>query len=653
MQQDYSFSYFETRTSKPQLITLQEFFEKIKNPKPATKRLITMIKKGDKHLKTHLPSVTLSGDFQSIKKGGCNSLNGLMCIDFDHIDNPTEFRDKIASDPFTLSSFLSVSGTGVAAIVKVESEKFKDAFLNLEQYYLKKYNKEIDAACKNNNRLRFLSHDADIKINMKSKQFKDYSLAKEDEHQPILSTSTTNEERPGDTYNEKADIPTLLVNHGWSLFKNGAEQQWTRPGKKVGISATWNGQHLYMFTSNAPGFEAGQGYTPFAVYSILEHGGDYNSATKALGEEYNEVIECPILSLRNLNKVKEPPPPNQYESVSYPFDQFMVTKFNREEVLIENFLERTDMLMIIAPSKSRKTFFTLQLALSVSHNKSFLELQPTKAHKVMYVNLELKMGKLQKRMRKMANNLSIDNKSSDLIILNLRQYTLEPILDVVEKEALIHEPAIIIIDPLYLVHDGDENKTQDMKRVLGRLGGICGKSNASLILVHHDAKGVAGDRDQRDRGAGSNAPSRACDGSITMTPHAEEEDCYCIDIMTRDYEPRPPLVIKFNQGHFVVSDLEYNPKTSMSKKKVDLTDITEKTIEHLKVVGMLVRADLELYIEKLGVTSKDKRRTVIRMVQDGAGIYKSDKINRTYYIGTNDPIVKINADNNKNKLGIK
>jgi hypothetical protein len=649
----YKFSYFETRSSDPELITLEQFVDKIKAPKPATKRLITMIKNGKTNLKTHLPSVTLSGDFSTIKKEGLNSLNGLLCIDFDHIENPKIFRDKIASDTYTLAAFLSVSGTGVAAIVKIDSERFSDSFDNLEQYYLKEYNAEIDPACKNNNRLRFLSHDADIKVNMKSAQFEDYSLAKKEEHQQTLSSAMPNEERPGDTYNEKADIPSLLMQHGWSLFKTVAkEQQWCRPGKKTGNSATWNGQHLYVFTSNAPGFTGMQGYTPFAVYSILEHGGDYNSATKALGEEYTSDIECPILNLRNLNTVKEQQSINAHESMSMTFDKFMNEEFPKEEILIDGFLERTDLMLIIAPSKSRKTFFTLQLALSISHHLNVLGLQPTKSHKVMYVNLELKKGKLQKRMKKMVKNLTIEEVNPNLVILSLRQYIEEEILAVVAREALIHQPALIIIDPLYKVHDGDENKMQDMNRVFKGLGGICRTSNAALAIVHHDAKGFAGDRDQRDRGSGSSLIGRDCDCSLTLTEHAEEEDHYCVDVMTRDYKPREPIVIKFDQGHFIMSEKEYNPKTSTSKKKPNLQDIADKTIEHIKVAGALPILDIEMYIEDIGATTKANRKTVIRMIEAGGGIYRSDKINRTHYIGTTDAIVKMNDEAKKNKLGV-
>ena len=40
-----------------------------------------------------------------------------------------------------------------------------------------------------------------------------------------------------------------------------------------------------MFSSNAAPFEPNSPYSPFAVYSLLEHGGDYSAATHQLASE--------------------------------------------------------------------------------------------------------------------------------------------------------------------------------------------------------------------------------------------------------------------------------------------------------------------------------------------------------------------------------
>lgn len=92
--------------------------------------------------------------------------------------------------------------------------------------------------------------------------------------------------RPGDDYNERGDLHALLLQHGWAVFgKSGNNVQLTRPGKSSGLSATWNGEHFYVFSSSCPQFEPEQGYRPFEVYTRLEHNGDHAAAAAQLGRD--------------------------------------------------------------------------------------------------------------------------------------------------------------------------------------------------------------------------------------------------------------------------------------------------------------------------------------------------------------------------------
>jgi hypothetical protein len=88
--------------------------------------------------------------------------------------------------------------------------------------------------------------------------------------------------RPGDDFNARHEMPALLTHHGWSLFRDGENQHWSRPGKSTGTSATLKGGVFYVFSSNADPFEPNRAYSPFAVYALLEHAGDYAAAAKEL-----------------------------------------------------------------------------------------------------------------------------------------------------------------------------------------------------------------------------------------------------------------------------------------------------------------------------------------------------------------------------------
>ena len=89
-------------------------------------------------------------------------------------------------------------------------------------------------------------------------------------------------ERPGDDYNRRGDVAGVLERHGWRFVRQVREESfWRRPGKRRGHSATYNyrdSRYFYVFTSNAPPFDPGRAYSPFAVLALLDYGGDYRAA---------------------------------------------------------------------------------------------------------------------------------------------------------------------------------------------------------------------------------------------------------------------------------------------------------------------------------------------------------------------------------------
>ncbi len=91
--------------------------------------------------------------------------------------------------------------------------------------------------------------------------------------------------RPGDDFNERGDVRSLLQRHGWSLVRSGTNEYWRRPGKTSGWSATLKDRVFYVFSANAAPFDSNRPYSPFAVCAMLEHGGDFEAAARQLGRE--------------------------------------------------------------------------------------------------------------------------------------------------------------------------------------------------------------------------------------------------------------------------------------------------------------------------------------------------------------------------------
>jgi hypothetical protein len=105
---------------------------------------------------------------------------------------------------------------------------------------------------------------------------------------------------PGDDFNAHGpDWPALLEPHGWVLAcEVGGVKRWRRPGKDRGWSATTGhctseaGRELFAcFSENAQPFDGASGgkpcstYSKFAVYTLLNHNGDFAAAARALAKQ--------------------------------------------------------------------------------------------------------------------------------------------------------------------------------------------------------------------------------------------------------------------------------------------------------------------------------------------------------------------------------
>lgn len=98
--------------------------------------------------------------------------------------------------------------------------------------------------------------------------------------------------RPGDDFQLRATWEEILEPHGWRVHhRTISETFWTRPGKKrtegwsatTGLMGTGFDDRLYVWSSSTV-FETERPYNKFSAYTLLEHGGDFSAAARALGD---------------------------------------------------------------------------------------------------------------------------------------------------------------------------------------------------------------------------------------------------------------------------------------------------------------------------------------------------------------------------------
>lgn len=185
-------------SGKFSVIGINEYFAMVRDgaylaPIQAFQNSTALSKDQRAELKLKIPVVTVSGVFKdSVKNANLLTHSGLICIDFDAVDNVSQLKAELSKDPYTFAALLSASGNGLAAIVKIDPAKHLDSFTGLKAYYFKHYGQLIDESCKNVSRLRFLSYDPAPIINPESKLFKEYQKATT--KQKVVNTVLTGSE---------------------------------------------------------------------------------------------------------------------------------------------------------------------------------------------------------------------------------------------------------------------------------------------------------------------------------------------------------------------------------------------------------------------------------------------------------------------------
>jgi len=171
-------------TDKPFYITIEQALERIKNG--ASKDLIELIRNGDQDLKKYLPCILFSGKFSERKIAGLLEYSNFICLDFDKVD--ATWKEYLKKINFIYAAWISPSGNGVKAIVKVSTDNHLGHFqaLSKEFHNLDKSGKDVSRIC-------FESYDPDIYINPSPSIF----AGEEDvERRSVtITTPETNEER--------------------------------------------------------------------------------------------------------------------------------------------------------------------------------------------------------------------------------------------------------------------------------------------------------------------------------------------------------------------------------------------------------------------------------------------------------------------------
>lgn len=192
---------------------VDEILEYIRtNPNKDAIELIRITKEKEERnkLKSKLKCICFSGKFSKRKKKNIIEHSGFACLDFDNVDNASKLREELKENEYIYSAFISPSGKGVKALVRIPAE-----IANHEKYYeaiVETFDSNIDAATKDVSRVCYESFDSGLWINHNSKI---WSLKKD--FTEVTRSNTYPEYFKIEELDEKVKIITSWFNKKFTL----------------------------------------------------------------------------------------------------------------------------------------------------------------------------------------------------------------------------------------------------------------------------------------------------------------------------------------------------------------------------------------------------------------------------------------------------
>jgi hypothetical protein len=358
--------------------------------------------------------------------------------------------------------------------------------------------------------------------------------------------SADTSQRPGDDFNARGDVRAVLERCGWSCVRRGENEYWRRPGKPHGWSATLKDGVLYVFSANAAPFEPNRAYSPFAVYTMLDHGGDYARAASVLRSEGYGASSTPP-STAAMGRAAAPPP-LQLQPLTV---RDLVGKYpDLRRPVIHGLLREGETMNIIASPKTGKSWLVTDLALSIATGRDWLGQFRCERGEVLILDNELHGETSAHRIPRVAvsRQVPVDAYADRVWVQNLRGY----LQDVFTLGAYFGslEPGrfkVIILDAFYrfMPRDMDENDNGTMASLYNHIDRYADRLGCSFVLIHHTTKGNQSGKSITDVGAGAGSQSRATDTHMILRPH-EQQDAVVLDAAVRSWPPVAPRCLRWS-----------------------------------------------------------------------------------------------------------
>lgn len=236
-----------------------------------------------------------------------------------------------------------------------------------------------------------------------------------------------------------------------------------------------------------------------------------------------------------------------------------------QDVVIEGgILSVGDRLVLGGEPKSGKSILLAQMIRGLCLGTDFLGFNIPKARRVLYVQAELREGRLKQRLlpwEKWATSSGIVLPPDMFYIwsTNGPLYLTQPLPD---KPPADHplmklyeemdeiKPDVIVFDPLASFHDVNENDSREMKQLTEVVDRVKEHMDLAVVIAHHFRKGnvtdVTAHVPLHDRIRGSSVMTAWADSIIAIFGNQNTKDTKHLEFLLRDSDAHPERVLEYN-----------------------------------------------------------------------------------------------------------
>ena len=298
-------------------------------------------------------------------------------------------------------------------------------------------------------------------------------------------------------------------------------------------------------------------------------------------------------------------------------NSFMESEYEKPEIIVKHFLKSRSTTIIGGCTGVGKSWFSLNLALSISGGLPFMNYFETKKKKVIYAQFELTNGEVQERIEVLKPRYWKEAESIQknlMIVPKVTSYDEQwKSIEVMVRDKNL-EDAVLIVDNLYtsVSTDTDLSNNQDVMRVVKKIDAMAEEYNLHIVVITHHLKHVKDTPITIDNILGGASLTRSASNVfqikksrlsnellVGMITKNRGEQCELLEV---------PFKLKMVDGYFergeVISNENIHYIEAKEKWEIELCKKLESYLEHLKVESF-DREYLWNFLEDEGWTKND------------------------------------------------